>query len=174
MKWLLGVAISLLAVAGQASLAQALEIPAAPPLEKPIIDQTGTLNPAQIDALAKQINTSRTEKSYQLGILMIPTLEDRAIEDYSLDVARKWGIGEKAKNNGVLLIIAKNDRKLRIEVGSGLEGDLTDAESGRIIRNTITPSFKENKFFEGITAGVSSIQAQVEGRAAPEADSEEA
>lgn len=144
--------------------ASALDVPAKPPLDKPIVDTSGTLTAEQIDALATGINKSRTEKAYQIGILMVPSLDGRAIEDYSLQVARAWGIGDKT-NNGVLLLVAKNDRLMRIEVGSGLEGDLTDVESGRIIRNIIAPQFKQDKYYKGITKGVESIQAQVEGRA---------
>lgn len=147
--------------------ANALDVPAKPALDKPIVDASGTLNAQQVDALVTQVNKSRTEKAYQIGILMIPSLEGRAIEDYSLEVARSWGIGDKT-NNGVLLLIAKDDRLMRIEVGSGLEGDLTDIESGRIIRNTIAPQFKQGNYYEGISKGVESIQAQVEGRAQQE------
>lgn len=172
MRHVLGVLFSLTFALIVGSTVGALEIPSAPPLDKPIVDQTKTLNQAQVDQLADQIKASRKDKAYQLGILMIPSLEGRSLEEYSIEVARKWGIGEKTKNNGVLLIIAKSDRQLRIEVGNGLEGELTDAESGRIIRNTITPLFKNGKFFEGIQAGVTSIQAQVEGRASPDADQE--
>ena len=108
---------------------------------------------------------SRKEKDYQIGILMVSSLEDRDLEGYSLDVARTWGIGEKTKNNGVLLLIAKNDRRLRIEVGSGLEGDLTDAQSGRIIQQIITPKFKTGDYYGGISAGVTAIHEAVMGRA---------
>lgn len=145
----------------------ALAVPPAPPLEKPVVDQTNTLTPEQIDELSRQITTSRQTKPYQLGILMIASLEDRDIEGYSLDVARTWGIGEKATDNGVLLLIVKDERKLRIEVGRGLEGELTDAESGRIIRNVIAPEFREEHYYDGIQKGIASIQAQVEGRADP-------
>lgn len=147
--------------------AYGLSIPSAPPLDRPIIDQTGTFSSTQINDLSAQIKTGRSKKSYQIGVLMMPSLNGRDIESYSIEVARSWGIGEKGKNNGVLLLIAKNDHQLRIEVGSGLEGDLTDAESGRIIRNVITPKFKVDDFYGGVSAGLTSIQAQVEGRADP-------
>lgn len=160
----IGISLFIGALVGAAP-SYALEIPPAPSLTRPIIDTSKTLSDSQITQLADQISASRNEKSYQIGILMIPSLDGRAIEDYSLEVARAWGIGQNDKNNGVLLLIAKDDRKLRIEVGSGLEGDLTDAESGRIIRNTITPEFREGKYFSGISKGIDSIQAQVEGRA---------
>ena len=128
------------------SPAGALEVPAAPPLETPIVDKTGVLSGDQIKQLADQIAKSRAEKSYQIGILIVSTLgNSEYLEGYSMKVARQWGIGEKDKSNGVLLLVVVDDRKLRIEVGSGLEGDLTDVRSNRIIRNIITPKFKEGK-----------------------------
>ena len=149
----------------------ALSVPNAPPLDRPVVDQTNTLTPAQIDDISAVIATSRSEKDYQIGILMVPTLgTDEYLEGYSLKVARQWGIGDKDKDNGVLLLIAKDDHKLRIEVGRGLEGDLTDIQSGRIIRNVITPHFKKNDFYGGIKDGVNSIQLAVAGIPDPKAE----
>lgn len=150
---------------------QRSDAPKAPTLDVPIVDQTGTLTAGQIQQLADTIiATSRKEKSYQIGILIIPTLgNDEYLEGYSLKVARDWGIGEKDTSNGVLLLIAKDDRKLRIEVGRGLEGDLTDVRANRIIRNVITPKFKEGKYFEGISEGVNSIQLAVVAKPDPAA-----
>lgn len=142
----------------------ALAVPAAPPLDRPVIDQTNTLTSAQVDTLVQQINTSRTQKDYQVGVLIIKSLEGAAIEDYSLKVARVWGIGDKTQNNGVLLLVAMDERRVRIEVGRGIEADLTDAESGRIIRNTITPQFKKGDYYSGISLGLQNIAAQVEGK----------
>lgn len=161
--------VSIICAAFVSVAAFALEVPAAPPLDKPVVDQAGILTADQISTLTQQINNSRQQKDYQFGILIIKSLEGTAIEDYSLKVARAWGIGESSKNNGVLLLVAVDDHQLRIEVGRGLEGDLTDAESGRIIRNTITPQFKKGDYFSGISLGVQNIAAQVEGQ--PQADS---
>ncbi len=170
MRWLAGVLVSLgLALAVTAG-AGALAVPKSPTLEVPIVDQTNTLSQEQINQLAAQIAKSRKEKAYQIGILIIPTLgNDEYLEGYSLKVAREWGIGEKDKSNGVLLLIAKDDRKLRIEVGRGLEGDLTDVRANRIIRNVITPKFKEGKYYDGIKDGVNSIQLAVAAKADPKA-----
>lgn len=174
MKWLFswcsGVLTALLFAA--VSSAAALDVPVAPTLERPIIDQTGTLSTAQIDELSAHINELRKQKDFQLGVLMVSTLGTDALEDYSLRVARAWGIGEKPKNSGVLLLIVKDDRKLRIEVGSGQEGDLTDARSSRIIRSTMTPKLREGDYAGAIDAGVSEIAAAVQGR--PEGVSEPA
>ena len=142
-----------------------LEVPAAPPLERPIIDQTESLANEDIDRIAQLINAERQKKSFQIGVLMIPTLgSDDSLEEYSLKVARQWGIGDKKKSNGVLLLIAKNDRKMRIEVGNGMEGSLTDARASQIIRNTIAPKFRSGDYAGGVEAGVKRIIDAVEGR----------
>lgn len=148
-------------------------IPAKPNLDSPIIDQTKTLSQEQITAIAKRIQETRTEKSYQIGILMIASLDGYPIEEYSIKVAREWGIGEKDKNNGILLLIAKDDRRMRIEVGSGLEGDLTDLQSSHVIDDVIAPEFKEGNYYQGIYKGVESMSALVQGQSDPhEAGSE--
>jgi len=142
-----------------------LEVPAAPPLERPIIDQTESLANEDIDRIAQLINAERQKKSFQIGVLMIPTLgSDYSLEEYSLKVARQWGIGDKKKSNGVLLLIAKNDRKMRIEVGNGMEGSLTDARASQIIRNTIAPKFRSGDYAGGVEAGVKRIIDAAEGR----------
>ena len=142
-----------------------LEVPAAPPLERPIIDQTESLANENIDRIAQLINAERQKKSFQIGVLMIPTLgSDDSLEEYSLKVARQWGIGDKKKSNGVLLLIAKNDRKMRIEVGNGMEGSLTDARASQIIRNTIAPKFRSGDYAGGVEAGVKRIIDAAEGR----------
>ena len=142
-----------------------LEVPAAPPLERPIIDQTESLANEDINRIAQLINAERQKKSFQIGVLMIPTLgSDDSLEEYSLKVARQWGIGDKKKSNGVLLLIAKNDRKMRIEVGNGMEGSLTDARASQIIRNTIAPKFRNGDYAGGVEAGVKRIIDAAEGR----------
>ena len=142
-----------------------LEVPAAPPLERPIIDQTESLANEDIDRIAQLINVERQKKSFQIGVLMIPTLGgDDSLEEYSLKVARQWGVGDKKKSNGVLLLIAKNDRKMRIEVGNGMEGSLTDARASQIIRNTIAPKFRSGDYAGGVEAGVKRIIDVAEGR----------
>ncbi len=151
-------------------LAFALDVPAAPPLSRPVVDQTNTLNGADIDAISNIINESRAKKDYQMGVLLVPTLgNSEYLEGYSLKVAREWGIGADAKDNGVLLLVVMNDRQARIEVGRGLEGDLTDSESGRIIRSVMAPQFKNGNYATGIEKAIQSIAAQVEGKADPNA-----
>ena len=146
-------------------MCSALAIPPAPPLENPIVDQASILNEQQKNDLAQLINSERLQTSHQIAILTIASLEGESLEDYSIKTARKWGIGEKKKNNGVLLLVALNDRKLRIEVGTGLEGSLTDARASRIIRNVIVPEFKQGDYYGGINNGVVEIKNAIHGDA---------
>ena len=104
---------------------------------------------------------------------MEPSLDGNSVEDRSYELAEQNGIGQKSKNNGVLLYIAKDDRKLRIEVGYGLEGALTDALSSQIIRKEITPQFKKGNFFEGINAGVDAIIQATKGEYTADKDSDD-
>jgi len=171
MRWSLAIrsiVAACLAVTLFVSPAHALDIPAAPTLETPIVDQTNTLTAEQIQQLAAQISRSRQEKSYQIGILMIPTLgSGEYLEGYSIEVARTWGIGDKDADNGVLILVVKDDRKMRIEVGRGLEGDLTDLRSGRIVRDVMKPKFQKGDYFGGLSGAVNSIQLAVSQKADP-------
>lgn len=163
--WLAGLCTMIVAgvlAAGLALSAHALDVPSAPPLDRPIIDQTKTLTSQEIDQLTQQIAAERAKKDFQLGILFIQSLEGQSLEEYSLDVARRWGIGSKESSSGVLLLIAKDDRKLRIEVGNGQEGDLTDARASRIIRNIITPEFRNGNYYQGISSGVTEIASAIQ------------
>ena len=142
-----------------------LEVPAAPPLDRPIVDQTKTLSNEDIARISNLIKAERQKKSFQIGVLMIDTLgNDDSLEEYSLKVARQWGIGDKKQSNGALLFIAKNDRKMRIEVGNGMEGSLTDARASQIIRNTIAPKFRSGDYAGGVEAGVKRIIDAAEGK----------
>lgn len=160
-----GVAVAVLGflVAGLISPSvAALDVPQRP-TDIPIVDQTNTLTAEQKTALAGQIADERAKSGNQIAIVIVPSLQDESLEEYSLAIARDWGIGTGENNNGVLLVIAKDDRLLRIEVGTGLEGVLTDVQSGRIIRNDIAPPFKEGKYYEGVQAGLTSIIAAIHG-----------
>lgn len=166
-KWL-GLLISVAVTCVSATTASALAIPPAPSLAVPIVDQTKTLSDQDIQRLASQISASRQERAYQIGILMIPTLgNDEYLEGYSINVARKWGIGEKASSNGVLIVVVKDDRKMRIEVGDGLQGDLTDARASRIIRSVMAPAFKQEDYAGGLSGAITSIQKAVSKQADP-------
>src|SRR5699024_9897540 len=132
-----------------------------PAYTAPVVDLTQTLSAAQTTQLIQQINQaeSSSEKGTQLAVLMVPTTEEESIEQFATRVFDNWQIGAKNKDNGVLLVIAKQDRTLRIEVGYGLEGNITDLQSGRIIRNTIVPYFQQNDYYQGIQAGLNNINS---------------
>jgi uncharacterized protein len=137
-----------------------------------VTDNTGTLNSSQLKSLESKLAGFEKETSNQVVVWMEPSLEGGSLEDRSYDIAEQNGIGQKSKNNGVLLYIAKSDRKLRIEVGYGLEGALTDALCDQIIRKEITPQFKKGNFYEGINAGVDAIIKATKGEYAAEEQSE--
>lgn len=149
----------------------ALDVPPAPSLATPIVDTTNTLSLGQIEQLSTQIAQSCEQKSYQIGILIIPTLgNNEYLEGYSIKVAREWGIGEKETDNGVLVLVVKDDRKMRIEVGDGLQGDLTDLRAGRIVRDVMRPKFQQNDFYGGLSGAIDSIQLAVSQQPDPRLD----
>jgi uncharacterized protein len=122
-----------------------------------IVDDADILSDAQEASLNTKLTDYEKRTSVEIGVLTVSSIENDYIENYSLNVARTWGIGQKDRNNGALLVVSVNDRKLRIEVGTGLEGDLTDSRSGQIIRNRITPAFKSGDYYKGISEGVDGI-----------------
>jgi uncharacterized protein len=134
-----------------------------PEFHQRVIDETNTLSRDELQTLESSLDQFERETSNQVVVLMIPSLQGESIEDYSLRVAEKNKFGKKERNNGVLLLIAKEDRKLRIEVGYGLEGALTDALSSQIIRHEITPQFGKGDYYAGISAGVEAIIAATKG-----------
>ncbi|NJD91324.1 MAG: methanol dehydrogenase, partial [Geobacter sp.] len=136
--------------------ALALEPPA---LRSHVNDYAALLSPAVTAQLEQQLQELEKSDSTQVVILTVPSLEGDSLEDFSIRVAEKWRIGQKGVDNGVILLISKAEHKIRIEVGRGLEGKLTDLISGRIIRNDIAPKFKSNDFDGGVAAGVSSLIA---------------
>ena len=143
-----------------ASTALALDVPR---LTGRVVDDARLLSPETVKALdAKLAEFERTD-STQVVVLTIPSLAGETLEEYSVKVAQAWGIGQKGKDNGVLLLVSKGDRKVRIEVGYGLEGRLTDALSGRIIDYAILPAFKAGRFDAGVQSGVSAIMEAVRG-----------
>lgn len=128
-----------------------------------VTDETGTLTSSEISSLETKLSNFDKETSTQVVVYMMSTLGGESLEETSIEIAEKNGIGQKSKNNGVLLFIVKDDRKLRIEVGYGLEGALPDALAGQIIRKEITPYFKQGKYYEGIDAGVNAIMSATKG-----------
>ena len=140
---------------------------AVPPLVGRVVDQTGTLSTNDVSSLNQTIRAFETRKGSQIAVLIVPTTDGEAIEAFSLRVAEAWKIGRKKIDDGVLLVVAKNDRHLRIEVGYGLEGALTDVTSKRIIDEIITPKFKAGDFSGGISAGVDKMIGVIDGEKLP-------
>ncbi|MEP7083825.1 MAG: YgcG family protein, partial [Betaproteobacteria bacterium] len=140
---------------------------AVPPLTGRITDLTSTLSAEQKSALEQKLQGFEARKGSQLAVLLVPTTAPETIEQYALRVAEKWKLGRKKVDDGAILLVAKDDRALRIEVGYGLEGSLNDATSKRIISETITPRFRDGDFAGGIDAGVDQIIRVVDGEALP-------
>lgn len=140
-----------------------------PDLTARVTDETGTLTAEQRADLEQRLKAFETQKGSQISVLIVPTTQPETIEQYSMRVVEQWKLGRKSVDDGVLLIVAKNDRSLRIEVGYGLEGALNDATSNRIINETIVPRFRQGDFYGGITAGVDSIMRVVNGEPLPAA-----
>jgi uncharacterized protein len=140
-------------------------------LRKYVVDETNTLSSSEKNSLMHKLVDFEKETSNQFVVYMIPSLEGESIEEVSVRIAEENKIGKKDRDNGILLLIAKNDRKLRIEVGYGLEGALTDALASQIIRNEIVPSFKAGKYAEGINNGVDAIISATKGEYEAEEDS---
>ncbi len=135
----------------------------APRLTKYVTDLTGTLDAGQVSSLEARLEEFDQKTSTQVVVLMVPTIGSSSLEDASLRVAELNGIGRKGKDNGVLLFIAKGDKRVRIEVGYGLEGALPDALSGMIIRHELAPKFREGDYFGGIDAAVTAILQATQG-----------
>ncbi len=134
-----------------------------PPLRGHVNDYARILSPATVQELEEQLSEFERSDSTQIVVLTIPTLAGENLEEYSIKVAETWKIGQKGVDNGAVLLIAKDERKVRIEVGRGLEGRLTDLVSGRIVRGEIVPRFKQGDFDGGVKAGISAIMAVVRG-----------
>jgi uncharacterized protein len=140
---------------------------AVPTLSGRVVDQTGTLSSGDVASLTQTLKDFQTRKGSQIAVLIVPTTEPETIEQYSIRVAEAWKIGRKKVDDGALLVIAKNDRKLRIEVGYGLEGALTDVTSRRIIDEEIAPKFKAGDFAGGVAAGIDRMIRVIDGEPLP-------
>jgi uncharacterized protein len=132
-----------------------------------VTDQTATLTNEQKSALDETLRSFEDRKGSQVAVLIVPSTAPETIEQYALRVAEQWKPGRKKVDDGALLVVAKDDRTLRIEVGYGLEGALTDAASKRIISEVIVPRFRQGDFYGGITAGVDRILRVIDGEPLP-------
>lgn len=162
-RWL----VALLTLLVVSWLTPALAEVAVPALKARVTDLTNTLTPAQVASIEQQLLALEQRKGSQLAVLIVPTTQPEAIEQYSLRVAESWKLGRKGVDDGALLIIAKNDRTLRIEAGYGLEGVIPDAIAKRVIAETIVPYFKQNDFAGGIQAGITQLIKLVDGEPLP-------
>lgn len=147
------------------SSARALDVP--PLAGRRVHDQAGVLSAHTERQLEQQLAAYEASTGHQFAVLIVPSLEGDPIEDYTLRVAEGWQLGQKGKDDGVLLFIAMNDRKIRIEVGYGLEGDLPDVFAGRIIRDVMAPAFRRNDPAAGVVRAVSAITAATGGQGEP-------
>ena len=158
--WLLSLLLSVFPVLSDANI----DLPA---LGARVNDFTATLSPSEISDLERTISEFERAKGSQIAIAIVPTTGAIVIEDYAVKLEEKWKIGREKEKDGVLLVVAKNDRKLRIEVGYGLEGAIPDAIAKRIIDELIVPEFKKGNFFGGIKLGIDSLIKLINGENLP-------
>lgn len=154
---------ALLLVAGSAAAAPA----SVPTLTGRVTDTTGTLAREQVAALDQRLAAFEARKGVQIAVLMVPTTRPDSIEQYALRVAEQWKLGRGKVDDGALLVVARDDRTLRIEVGYGLEGALPDLTANRIINEFIVPRFAQGDFAGGITAGLDRMMAVIDGEPLP-------
>lgn len=147
-------------------LAAAIAAPAQtalPALTGRVVDDANLIDPAAEAALVQRLKDFEAKSSDQIVVATIDSLNGEAIEPYANRLFRAWGLGQAGENNGIMLLVAKNDRKMRIEVGYGLEGTLTDLHSSLIINNVLVPAFRSGDFSGGITRAVDDIITVLEG-----------
>ena len=145
-------------------------VPTKPPLsEGLLLDQTNTLTPEQKTALREKLEAYDRSTSTQIAIVIMPSLKGNSLEEVAFQIGRTWGVGQKDKNNGIVILVAKDDKKVRIEVGYGLEGVITDYASSSIIDNNLRPNFREGNYYRGLTEAVDEIIKAAAGKyTAPE------
>ena len=138
-----------------------------PPLKARVTDLTATLDGAERQALEQKLAAIEAKRGSQVAVLLVPSTEPETIEQYSIRVVDAWKLGRKGVDDGVLLLVAKNDRTLRIEVGRGLEGAIPDAIAKRVIAEVITPLFRAGDFAGGLNAGVDALSKVIDGEPLP-------
>ncbi len=158
--------LAAVAVAVFVSSAAALEVP---PLTGRIVDHAHLLSADRAAALSDELAAHEARTGNQVALLTLPSLEGEPLEEFTHRVATTWKLGRKGTDNGVLILVVPGDRKIRIEVGYGLEGTLTDVKSSRIIREEMAPRFRTGDFAGGITAGVKAVLGTIEGTYQPPA-----
>lgn len=159
----LGLTVAALALSFPAFAQQTI-----PSLSGPITDLTGTLSASQRMQLRNVVDATEQQKGSQIAVLIVPTTQPEEIEQYAIRVAEQWKLGRKGIDDGVILVIAKNDRKVRIEAGYGLEGAIPDVVAKRIIEELIVPKFRDGDFFGGVISGVQALARVISGEPLPE------
>lgn len=157
--------VATLAVVCSAAMAQTVEVPA---LKAHVTDRTGTLSSSERSALESKLAAFAADKGSQIAVLMVPSTGDETIEQYGIRVAEQWKLGREGVDDGAILIVAKDDRRLRIEVGYGLEAALPDVTAKRIVSEVVTPYFRDGDFYTGISSGVDAMIAVVQGEPLPQ------
>jgi uncharacterized protein len=143
---------------------------AVPALTGRVVDLTGTLSGGAVSRIETKLAALENQKGSQVAVLIVPTTQPEEIEQYSIRVVEAWKLGRKGVDDGALLIVAKDDRRVRIEVGQGLEGALPDAIANRIVTETVTPHFRNGDYDGGIEKGVDKIISVINGEALPQPD----
>jgi uncharacterized protein len=166
--WPAGIASLAAALALCATVGQAQTLVPVPALTSRVTDLTGTLKPDQVAALDAKLSAFESAKGSQVAVLMVPTTRPEEIEQYGIRVADAWKLGRKGVDDGALLLVARDDRKVRIEVGYGLEGVLPDATANRIVDEDIVPRFRDGDYYGGVDAGVDRMMQVIEGEPLPE------
>ncbi|HWC54846.1 MAG TPA: TPM domain-containing protein [Chitinophagaceae bacterium] len=154
-RFLLFIPVFLFSICASAQIDKV--VPARPNPPRLVNDFTNTLTPEQREALENKLVAYDDSTSNQVAVVIIPTTGDYAVEEVALQILRSWGVGNKDKNNGIVLLIAKDDHKIRIEVGYGLEGAVPDITAKSIIDNDLTPNFKAGNFYRGIDVATDDI-----------------
>lgn len=158
-------ALPLFGYAGAAEPQQEIAVPA---LTQRVTDLTGTLDAQQQQALETRLAQLEQQQGSQVAILIVPSTHPEAIEQYSIRVVDQWRLGREGVDDGILILVAKNDREVRVEVGYGLEGSIPDAVANRIIDQTIVPYFKQGDFHGGLAAAVEQLSQLIAGEPLPE------
>jgi uncharacterized protein len=159
--------VALVLLALFCAVAQAQDLAPVPPLDSPVVDTTGTLDAATKQQLQSQALALQQRKGSQLQVLVVPTTQPEDIAQYAVRAFEEWKIGRKGVDDGVLLVVAKDDRRVRIEVGYGLEGAIPDATSARVIQEYLVPKFRSGDYAGGITDATAALVKLIDGEPLP-------
>lgn len=138
-----------------------------PDFTAPVVDAADALSPATETEVSAQLNQFREAGGPQIAVAVVDSTGNRSIEDYSIDLARTWGVGDAQRDDGVVMVIALDDRELRIEVGSGVEGDLTDVTASRIVDQVMVPLLRADAVDDAVRQGAAAVMAVWQGEAVP-------